>query len=448
MTLVALANALLGDVMVKRFHADPRVQATELLLQERVPRHTPTIQPRPLDEMRVVAPPPAMPVRRYRSPHTVYPHAQFLSNGNYVAIVTNAGGGSSFCRGLAVTKSRRDTTRDPGSQFVYLRDVRTGAVWSATFHPTAAEPDDYVAEFRAERATFRRHNDEMATQLDISVSTEDDVEVRRVTVVNQSTRIREIDVTSYAEIVLAAPADDLAHPAFGKLFLETEYLPDSAALLCHRRPRDSARSGGLGGPRPEPRRPARRGPSNGRPTARASSAAAATPRIPSALDGHTLSGTTGIVLDPIFSLRQRVRLVPGASVRLSFATGIASDRKTAEALAQKYRDPERGLAHVRAGLHACPERSASSGHRERRGPQLRTARVARPLRRRLAAREPATRSRRTSSGRRACGRTGFPAICRSCWCAWSATTMCRSCARSCRRRSTGASRVCASMSSS
>ena len=136
--------------MVKRFHADPRVQATELLLQERVPRHTPTIQPRPLDEMRVVAPPPATPVRRYRSPHTVFPHAQFLSNGNYVTVVTNAGGGSSFCRGLAVTKSRRDATRDPGSQFVYLRDVRSGAVWSATYHPTAAEPDDYVVEFRAD----------------------------------------------------------------------------------------------------------------------------------------------------------------------------------------------------------------------------------------------------------------------------------------------------------
>src|SRR5207302_4317157 len=219
----------IGDPMVKRFHADPRVQATELLLQERVPRHTATIQPRPLDEMRSVAPPPAMPMRRFRSPHTVSPHAQFLSNGNYVTVVTNAGGGSSFCRGLAVTKSRRDPTRDPGSQFVYLRDVRSGSVWSATYHPSAAEPDDYLVEFRPDRATFRRHDDAVSVQLDVAVSTEDDVEVRRVTVTNQSARIREIDVTSYAEIVLAPPADDLAHPAFGKLFLQTEYLAESAA---------------------------------------------------------------------------------------------------------------------------------------------------------------------------------------------------------------------------
>ena len=338
MTVVGLANALLDDPMVKRFHADPRVQATELLLQERVPRHTPTIQPRPLDEMRVVASPPAVIMRQFRSPHTVWPHAQFLSNGTYVTVVTNAGGGSSFCRGLAVTKSRRDPTRDPGSQFVYLRDARGGAVWSATYHPTAAEPDDYAVEFRADRATFRRHDDQISTQLDVAVSTEDDVEVRRVTVVNQGARIREIDVTSYAEIVLAPPADDLAHPAFGKLFLETEYLADSAALLCHRRARDPhepavwavhvlSLEGRPQGPL-EWETDRARFLGRGRDT-----------DDPVALDGRALSGTTGVVLDPVFSLRQRIRLVPGASVRLSFATGIASDRETAKALAQKYRDP-------------------------------------------------------------------------------------------------------------
>jgi cyclic beta-1,2-glucan synthetase len=356
MTLVALANALLGDPIVERFHADPRVRATELLLQERVPRHTPTIQPRPLDEMRVVAPPPDTPLRRYRSPHTAFPHAQFLSNGNYVAILTNAGGGSSFCRGFAVSKSRRDPTRDPGSQFVYLRDVRSGSVWSATYLPTAVEPDDYSVEFRPARATFRRHDDEVSTQLDVAVSIEDDVEVRRITVVNQSSRIREIDVTSYVEIVLAAPVDDLAHPAFGKLFLETEYLADSAALLCHRRPRDprdpAAWAMHVLSLEGRPQGPVEWETDRGRFVGRSRD----TDR-PVALDGRPLSGTTGIVLDPVLSLRQRIRLVPGASVRLCFATGIAPDRETATALAHKYRDPSAAartfalaFTHAQSGL--------------------------------------------------------------------------------------------------
>src|ERR1044072_4402184 len=112
MPLVALANARPADRMVQRFHADPRGQATELLLQERVPRQSTSIDPRPLDEMRGAAPPPAVLARRYRSAHTITPHTQFLSNGNYVTAVTNAGGGSSVWRGLAVTRWHRDATRD------------------------------------------------------------------------------------------------------------------------------------------------------------------------------------------------------------------------------------------------------------------------------------------------------------------------------------------------
>ncbi len=140
MTLVAIANVLLGDVMVDRFHADPRIQATELLLQERIPREAPVIEPRPAEETRAEPPALARAPRRFRSPHTPYPRAQILSNGSYVAIVTNGGGGTSFCRGRAVTRWREDRTRDPGSQFVYLRDVHTGAVWSAAYQPTARSP--------------------------------------------------------------------------------------------------------------------------------------------------------------------------------------------------------------------------------------------------------------------------------------------------------------------
>lgn len=356
MTLVALSNALNNGSMVDRFHADRRIQATELLLQERVPRHTPTIEPRPIDEMRVIAPLPALPVRRFRSPHTEVPHAQFLSNGNYVSVVTNAGGGSSFCRGLAVTRSRRDATCDPGSDFVYLRDVRSGSVWSATYHPTAAEPDDYVVAFSAEKANFLRRDEDILTQLEIAVSTEDDVEVRRVRVTNQGSRIREIDVTSYVEIVLAAQAGDLAHPAFGKLFLRTEYLPESAALLCHRRLRHALEQStwavhvlSLEG---RPQSPVEWETDRARFLGRGRDT-----RRPVALDGRALSGTTGNVLDPILSLRQRIRLVPGASARLCFATGIAPDRDTAEALARKYHDPSAtsrtfslAFTHAQSGL--------------------------------------------------------------------------------------------------
>ena len=338
MTLVAIANALLGDVMVERFHADPRVKATELLLQERVPVYAATSEPRPDDDVRAMAPPPTVTSRRFRSPHTVFPHTQFLSNGNYIAAVTNAGGGWSTWRDLSVTRRRHDSTTDSGSQFFYIRDVRSGSVWSPTYHPTRRDADEELATFRADRVTMTRRLDEISTQLDISVSPEDDVEVRRLTITNNGERGRELEITSYVEPVLGSPVDDFAHPAFGKLFIETEFLAGSAALICHRRPRDPgdaslwavhglALDGRAQGPIEwETDRSAFLGRGRG-------------PDDPIALDGRTLSGMTGVALDPILSLRQRIRLVPGASMRLCFVTGVAPNRAGAEALAQKYHDP-------------------------------------------------------------------------------------------------------------
>ena len=121
-------------------------------------------------------------------------------------MVTNAGGGASFWRDRAVTRHREDPTSDYGSQFLYLRDVRSGAVWSAAYHPTGREADDYLVTFQAERAVFRRRDDEITTQLDIAVSTEDDVEVRRLSVTNHSDRPCELEITSYGEIALSLGA--------------------------------------------------------------------------------------------------------------------------------------------------------------------------------------------------------------------------------------------------
>jgi cyclic beta-1,2-glucan synthetase len=356
MTIVALANALLDDRMVARFHMDSRVKATELLLQERRPREVPARQ-RPLaDDVKVEATPP-LPMRRFRTPHTVFPHTQFLSNGRLVSVVTNAGGGSLRRGDLAVTRSRRDATLDPGSLHLYIRDVWSGEVWSATFQPTATEPDEYVATFRPDRAAVRRRDGTVVSQLDVAVSTEDDVEVRRLALSNQGRRTRELDVTSYVELALAAPAADLAHPAFGKLFLETEYVPASSALLCRRRQRD---------PRDVPLWAVHvlslegrtQGPVEWETDRAEFLGRGRDPRDPAALDGRALSGTTGVVLDPIFSLRQRVRIDPGATARLSLATGVGGSRDAALALAQKYRDPSAttrafalALGHAQSALH-------------------------------------------------------------------------------------------------
>jgi cyclic beta-1,2-glucan synthetase len=338
MSLVALANAVLGAPMVRRFHSDPRVQATEPLLQERVPRYVPVTRPRPAESTRVEPVAPVLSPRRFSSPHTLYPSAHFLSNGQYTTVVTNGGGGASTWRGYAVTRQHDDPTCDPGGQFIYLRDVRSGLIWSAAHQPVCREPERYRVTYRADGALYTRTDDGIETRLEVTVSPEDDVEVRRVSLVNHTDLLREIEVTSLVEIVLAPHSEALSHPAFLKLFLETEYRPECTALLCGRRPRSpdeqapwavhvvSAEGGVHGAIEWETDR--KRFLGRGR-----------THENPVALDGRALSGTTGAVLDPVLSLRRRVRIAPGGQVRLAFATGVAASRAAAIALAEKYDDP-------------------------------------------------------------------------------------------------------------
>ncbi|HET9373276.1 MAG TPA: glucoamylase family protein [Vicinamibacterales bacterium] len=345
MSLVAIANVIGHDRFVQRFHADPRVQATELLLQERVPREAILSEPRPA-ECEVAAPPlTVFASREFRSPETVSVHTHFLSNGRYTTAITNAGGGYSMWRDIAVTRRRDDPTSDAAGAYLYLRDPWTNEVWSATHLPVCRAADRFDATFDLDKVSFRRRDGDLETLLEITVSSEDDVEVRRLTVTNRGAQAREVELTSYTEFVLTRVEDDLAHPAFGKLFIETEVDPQSAGLIFSRRRRAADESPvvafhvvGIDGPRlaggVEWETDRARFLGRGR-----------VPANPVALDGRGLSGTTGAVLDPIGALRERLRLGPGGSARVTFATGVAADRSAAVALARKYRD---GSAAVRA----------------------------------------------------------------------------------------------------
>ncbi len=344
MSMVALTNVIRDDVFVRRFHMDPGVQATELLLQERVPREAIISEPRPAKGAAVTSSAPTLASRRFRTPHTTSPHTHYLSNGRYTTAVTHAGGGHSTWRGLSVTRYREDRTSDAGAHFIYLRDPWSGVVWSPTYLPSRRDPDEYEVKFDLDKATFRRRDGDFETRLEITVSPEDDVEVRRLTIANHGQLAREIEVTSYAEVVLGRPEDDAAHPAFGKLFIETEHDAQNAGLLFSRRPRDSAESpiwafhvlgvDNRAGGAVEWETDRAQFLGRGRSTC-----------DPVALDGRPLSGTTGAVLDPVAALRDRIRLQPGAFASVTFATGVAPDRESARALVAKYRD---GNAATRA----------------------------------------------------------------------------------------------------
>jgi cyclic beta-1,2-glucan glucanotransferase len=340
MMILGIADVLCGAAMRERFHAEPMVKATELLLQERMPRDVAMARLPP--EMSTGATTlydsaPRAP-RRFTSPHTATPRTHLLSNDEYSVMVTAAGSGYSRWRDMAVTRWQEDGTRDHWGSFIYLRDLRSGKIWSAGHQPVGAEADAYEALFSEDRANIARTDGALTTSLEILVSPEDNAEVRRLSITNRGTRLREIEITSYMELALARPADDDAHPAFSKLFVETEYLNESGALLATRRPRSpddpticaahlSIVDGeSVGDVQYE--------------TDRAKFLSRnRTARAPGAIfSGWPLSNSAGPVLDPVFALRRRIQVPRGRTVTIAFWTMAAETRDEMEKMIGRHQE--------------------------------------------------------------------------------------------------------------
>jgi cyclic beta-1,2-glucan synthetase len=342
MTVVGIANALQDGRIRARFHAEPIVRAAELLLQERMPR----------DVVVAIAPPKQAKTeptrnpeltpgtqRHYASAHSRIPQSHLLSNGQYAVMLTAAGSGYSRWNDIAITRWREDITGDGWGGYVFLRDVQSGGTWSAGYQPSTAEPDSYDVTFSEERAEIVRYDGSITTTFEIMVSPEDDAEVRRVSITNHGAGTREIELTSYFELALARQPDDVAHPAFAALFVQTEFVPELGAILATRRRRSSADplvwAAHLAVVEGENYDEVQFETDRARFLGRGR-----TIRSPAAItDGWPLSNTAGAVLDPIFSLRRRVRIPRGATASIAFWTIAAGSREDVLALADKHHDP-------------------------------------------------------------------------------------------------------------
>ena len=344
MNFLSLAYLLLGRPMQKRFESEPLFQATMLLLQERVPRATAFYaHTTELSELHAASSGAETPVRVFSSPDTPVPEVQLLSNGRYHVMITNAGGGYSRWKDIAVTRWREDSTCDNWGAFCYIRDVTSREFWSTAYQPTLKRSKHFEAIFSEGRAEFRCRDHDYDTHTEIAVSPEDDIELRRVRITNRARTRRAIDVTSYAEVVLAPPAADALHPAFSNLFVQTEIIQRQQAILCTRRPRSqgeqapwmfhlmAVHGAEIGDVSYETDRMQFIGRGN-------------TVADPQAMSGGAgfftgaLSGSEGSVLDPIAAIRYRITLDPEESATIDMVSGLGETRDAALSLVEKYQD--------------------------------------------------------------------------------------------------------------
>jgi cyclic beta-1,2-glucan synthetase len=342
MSLLALDAVLFDQPMQKRFLADPILKAHDLLLQERIPHVLRPVEPHPAESLQEYEQAgqdnSGDAIRTFETANTASPEVQLLGDGKYHVMISNSGGGYSRWNDLAVTRWLPDHSQDQFGQFCYIREQSTGEFWSNTFQPTLRVPEKYHAVFSAGKAEFRRVDRNLVVHTTVGVSPEDDIEVRRVKFKNISRVTRSIDVTSYAEVIIAPQAADIAHRAFSNLFVTTELLPDRGAILCTRRPRSEHEKPPFlfhlmiceklqkAVPRFETDRAKfiGRGRSLRDPVCM--------------LRNRELSNSSGAVLDPIVSIRRALEIEAEESVHVDIITGIAATREIALAMIEKYQD--------------------------------------------------------------------------------------------------------------
>lgn len=357
MSFIALCNYLNENIMKERFHSAPVIRAGEILLQEKVPLRAIITKEykekvEPLEDIQMEK---SKVTRIFGALEQPLPKCHILSNNRYAVLITNGGRGYSKLRDIQVSRWRQDITAGKYGTFIYLRDVQSGEVWSATYEPIQKEPDGYKAVFTQDKAEFIRTDDNIDTHTEIVVSPEDNVEIRKVTITNHNSYPVTIELTSYLEVVLTRQTADVAHPAFSNLFIRTEMLSEYDSLIASRRPREDndetnwaihtviTNGKTIGMVQWETNRENFIGRGHDLST-------------PLAL-AKPLTNTTGIVIDPIMSLRRTVKVEPSGKVEVSFITGIANSREEAIELAKKYNNNTSinrafGLAYSRSQVEA------------------------------------------------------------------------------------------------
>jgi cyclic beta-1,2-glucan synthetase len=337
MSLLSLAYLLQDKPMQKLFEAEPQFKATLLLLQERIPKAT-SFFAHTTDIADINYKISGQETRIINTPDTVMPQVQLLSNGKYHLMISNAGGGYSRWKDLAVTRWQEDVTCDNRGTFCYIRDLESETYWSNTHQPTLKKMDKYEVAYSQGRVDFHVTQNEIDVHTEIVVSPEDDIEMRRLHVTNNSGLRKTLEFTSYAEVVLAPAASDLSAPAFSNLFVQTEIIPHQNTILCTRRPKSEeeqspwmfhlmATEGKV-----------------------AEEISYETDRM--AFIGHgnsivnpqamnhpgKLSGSQGSVLDPIVAIRYRISLEPEEIMTMDMVTGIAETKEICQSLINKYQD--------------------------------------------------------------------------------------------------------------
>lgn len=336
MSMLALDNVMNNNILQERFHRIPMIKATEILLQEKISKNV--VYDRRQDKPELIRELQRQYSirRKFNFGESKYPETTILGNSNYNILLNTAGGGYSKFKDIMIYRWKEDLIHSSWGKFFYIKDSTTNEYTSSTYEPCKEQGDKYEVNFYLYKAEFVKVWKELELNTTIQVIPEDNCEIRTICIKNNSDEERIIEVTSYSEIVLQGYNGDIAHPAFGNLFITTEYIDDLNGILAKRRPRsekekdiytiestmcecdfpieyDTARLSFIG-----------RNNSKANPIA--------------LQENNPLKNNIGNVLDPIIAIKRKVRINKGESKVIKYITITGNSKDEVMSKSRAYQE--------------------------------------------------------------------------------------------------------------
>ena len=335
MMLLALSRMINDQPAAIRFQSDLRIEAVRSLLQEQPAsrkgeyKKYEFIQAVPLGRL--------MPMTITNGTDELsdrLPRQHVLSNGNYTVMTNVFGEGYSRWKNAEIGRWQADPLVSSGGTSFYIRDVETSSVWSPTYRPVPCDDPSYRVSSLPEKIIFDRTQNELSSHLEVMVAPNDDVEIRHISLTNNSSSERQLELTSYLELGMAAHDAQLHHPSFNRLFIGVEPLPEHDGILANRRQRTNS---------DEPLWVGHMLVNLSDPSARGrlqTDRAHFLGRNSHSFLPEGVVRTTGVInptVDPIASVKQSITIESGAKVELVSLTIAASSRREVLQLAERYR---------------------------------------------------------------------------------------------------------------
>jgi len=338
MVLTAINNFLNRGIMQRRFHSEAFIQATESLLEEKRCSYFVSLSRKGYNiQIKAIGSPEESYAYRYVKKVTPeIPEAHFLSINDYSLMITSDGDGFSDYKGMMLYRWRADLYASTGS-YIYIKDIKSGEVWSSTYNPTKKEPDDYKVIFSLDQVEIKRIDGDISTHTVINLSPTHNMEFRKVTLTNHGSEKKQIEITSYMEVVLDTYLAELSHPAFNKLFIESTFIEGHDVFLSKRRVREDVSKPYLMHMVKSSIKPIGSiGYENDRLKFIGRNNTVQNPNA--VIESRPLSNISGFSNDPIISMRIYVELEAENSVDVYFVTGVCSDKDEAVRISDELSD--------------------------------------------------------------------------------------------------------------